>query len=866
MSKLPGGTVTLVFTDIEDSTRLLAFLGSRYEAGLADHRKLLRDAFSSHHGVEVDTQGDAFFYAFARAHDALAATVEAQHALDSHAWPDDAELRVRMGIHTGEPAVTAEGYVGGDVHLGARICAAAWGEQILLSDATARLLVDNQDASLRDLGEFSLKDIDVPVRLHQVIAPGIRADFPPPRTVLSHPTNLPPMLDALMGRAEDISELSSLLSSSEVRVVTLTGPGGVGKTRLSLTAGAELLSSFPDGVFFVDLSALSDPALVTGAIAGALGLRESSGRSLSETLADYIASRQMLLILDNLEHLLDATPYVSALVSSALGLKVLVTSREPLRIAGEHEVPLAPLGLPVLDADAREVAASAAVKLFVARAQALRPSFELTADEAPSVAAICRRLDGLPLAIELAAARTKVLSLPGLASRLEESFAALGLGRRDASDRQRTLRGAIEWSYDLLTPDEQILFRRLGVFAGGFTLEAAEAVCDRGNLSVEVLDGLASLVDKSLVRAREHEDRFVMLETIRSFAADELEASGEADEMRRAHADFFRELAEEAERHLKSAREKEWLDRLEAELGNIGAAVYSYRQQDPLLMLAIGSSAVRLLWVRGHLTEGRIWLSEALQGAPEASLLRAKGLWGLSVLAHLQGDRAGAISAARESLALARQLGDDTIAASALGQLALAAEETRDWTAALSLYDEAAALLRDATVETDLATTLNNMGNVALKCGEHERARSLFEQSFAIQKQQGNKEGMTFPLLNLGLLALDQGSYDLAKSYIARSLKHASDLGHQELIAVCLDASAAVTVAAGDPEGASRLLGQANVVRRRSRISLDMDDREVRDRTIGAIKAKLSHESFQTALTEGEGSGVDDVFRRLNTP
>ena len=334
MSELPGGTVTFVFTDIEGSTRLLNTLGASYKEALATHRRLLRDAFSADAGVEVDTQGDAFFYAFTRAHGALAGALAAQRALASYPWPENAELRVRMGIHTGEPTVTEEGYVGADVHLGARICAVAWGGQILLSDATARLLGDHKGASLRDLGEHGLKDIDVRVRLHQAVAPGLREDFPPPRTASSHPTNLLPPLTPLVGRAEEISELLTLLGSDDVKVVTLTGPGGVGKTRLALAAGAELLLSFADGVFFVDLSALADPSLVVGAIAAALGLREAPGRSLTETLSDYLASRRTLLILDNLEHLLTAASDVSGLVIAAPGLRVLVTSREPLRIAG----------------------------------------------------------------------------------------------------------------------------------------------------------------------------------------------------------------------------------------------------------------------------------------------------------------------------------------------------------------------------------------------------------------------------------------------------------------------------------------------------------------------------------------------------
>ncbi|MCA1705881.1 MAG: adenylate/guanylate cyclase domain-containing protein [Actinobacteria bacterium] len=569
MGELPTGTVTFLFTDIEGSTRLLHSLGPSYEDALATHRRLLRDAFSGHAGVEVDTQGDALFYAFARAHDALAGAIKGQRALASHPWPEGAGLRVRMGVHTGEPTVTAEGYVGEDVHLGARVCAAAWGQQIVVSDVTARLLAQLPEASLRDLGEFSLKDIDGPVRLHQAVAPGLRHDFPLLRTLSSHPTNLPPLLSPLVGRAEDIAGIVSRLSSPDSKIVTLTGPGGVGKTRVALAVGQELLPSFPDGVFFVDLSAVADPTLLVGAIAAALGLRESPGRTLTETLAEFLAARHTLLILDNLEHLLDAAADVSALAASAPSLKVLVTSREALRTEGEREFPIPPLALPVSGEEPGDIFASPAIKLFVARAQAVRPGFTVAPEAAADVARICRRVDGLPLAIELAAARVKVLSLAALAARLEESLAALGSGRRDASERQRTLNGAIAWSYGLLEEGEQRLFSCLGVFAGGWSLEAAEAVCDRGGFDMDVLDGLASLVDKSL--ARQDEDRFYMLETIRSYAKARLEESGEAEQIRRTHAEYFRELAEEAEPYLVGEAQKVWLDRLERELDNFRA-------------------------------------------------------------------------------------------------------------------------------------------------------------------------------------------------------------------------------------------------------------------------------------------------------
>jgi predicted ATPase/class 3 adenylate cyclase/Tfp pilus assembly protein PilF len=896
MTELPAGTVTLVFTDIEGSTRLLASLGSRYEAVLGDHRKLLRDAFSSHGGIEVDTQGDAFFYAFAKAHDALRAAVKGQRALASHPWPNDAELRVRMGIHTGEPTVTAEGYVGSDVHLGARLCAAAWGEQILVSDASARLVADNEDASLRDLGEHTLKDIENPVSLYQVIVAGLRADFPPPRTASSHPTNLPPTLAPLVGRAEDISELTYLLSSSEVRVVTLTGPGGVGKTRLALAVGQELLSSFSDGVFFVDLSALSDPALVTGAIAGALGLRESPGRSLIDTVADYLASRQMLLILDNLEHLLAAAPDISARVSSAPSLKVLVTSREPLRIAGEHEIPLAPLGLPSKDGDRSVVVSSPAVELFLTRARALRPGFELTEQDASSVAAICRRLDGLPLAIELAAARVKVLSLSALASRLEQSLAALGQGRRDVSARQRTLRGAIEWSYDLLAPDEQTLFRRLGVFAGGFTLEAAEAICDRDDLSLDVLDGLASLVDKSLVRAREDEDRFVMLESIRSFAADELEASGEAEDVRRAHAEFFARLTEEAVPHLMGENQEQWLHALHLDLDNIRATFEWCLYQEPEMAMRV-TTAMWAFWdLRGYISEGRRSLQQSLTRCTNPSKARMRATQAAGVLAEMQDDYEESAVYAQEALSLAGRFGGDAEAARALITLGRVALQKGNAVRASALLEEALPLAEGSKDDQLIVRVLVNLAIVRSEQGERDESISLNERSARIAAASGDRRGRMMALGNLGEDAAIMGRFDYARRVLREALSlagevgdayyetaarinlgivsvmkddmahaaqefytaliSAADLGSSYLVVSCLDGLAAAE-SREDASRAARLLAISDGLRRRIGLPRSLTEQQIYEPHIAPLRKQL--ENAEELIEAAELMSLDEA-------
>jgi predicted ATPase/class 3 adenylate cyclase len=536
MRELPGGTVTFLFTDIEASTKLLHELGAeRYAEELAAHRRVLRGAFERHGGVEVDTQGDAFFIAFATPSQALEAAWEAQEAL---------AIPVRMGIHTGTPLLTDEGYVGADVHRAARIAAAAHGRQVLVSSAAAALL--GTDA-LRDLGEHRLKDLSAPERLYQL---GDET-FPAPKTL--YRTNLPIAANPLIGREEELAKVRSLLAD-ETRVLTVTGPGGTGKTRFALQAAAELADAFADGVFWVPLQAIADSDLVLPAVARAVDARED--------LASFLRERQALLVLDNFEHVLDAAPDVAQLVGSCPRLRLLVTSRGALRISGEHDLPLDPLP----DTDAGT--------LFAERARAAGRHVEVD----DTVAELCRRLDNLPLALELAAARTTMLDPAALLARLEHALPILTGGRRDAPERQRTLRSTIEWSYELLAEEGKRLFARLSVFAGSFSLESAEAVCDAD------LDVLASLVDLSLLKAV-GEGRFLMLETIREYATDRLEKTGESRDLADRHARHFLELVESAPGAADSPAlsanvtdTSAWQEQVDRELGNIRAAREWFRQ------------------------------------------------------------------------------------------------------------------------------------------------------------------------------------------------------------------------------------------------------------------------------------------------
>src|SRR5438874_7584799 len=575
---LPTGTVTFFFSDIEGSTRLIQQLGERYPDVLLAHHTVLRQALAEHGGNELRTEGDSFFIVFGSALDACSGAAAAQQALQSHAWPEGGRVQVRIGLHTGEATLVGNEYLGLDVHRAARVASAAHGGQVLVSETT-RALVDHvlpSSLTLKDLGLHRLKDLARPERLYQLNIDGLPGEFPALRTLEATPNNLPTQMTSFIGRDDQVREGRELLSRA--RLLTLTGPGGTGKTRLSLQIAADVMDQFPDGVYFVPLAAVQDPELVPSAIAQALAISSTGGRRPIDALLEHLHDKRTLLVLDNFEQLLPAAPIATMLLEGSPALRVLVSSRSVLRVYGEQEFPVPPLAVPDLKALPSLSALSQfeAVRLFIERAVAVKPDFQATNENAPAIAGICERVDGLPLAIELAAARIKLFSPPALLGRLEKSLNALGGGTRDAPARQQTLRGAILWSFDMLDDGSRRLLARFSVFARGGSLAQADPVCGPpGDVGGDTVDRLDQLAEQSLLRRLPDfdEPRFLMLQTIRDFAIERLEESGESHTIRDRHVEAFIALAQKGEPHLFGPARREWLDRLEIDHDNFRAAL-----------------------------------------------------------------------------------------------------------------------------------------------------------------------------------------------------------------------------------------------------------------------------------------------------
>ena len=811
MSALPTGTVTLVFTDIEGSTQLLNELGDAYAGVLAEHRRLLRDTFQRHAGLEVDTQGDAFFYAFARASDAISAAEDAQRALT------DSTVRVRMGIHTGEPTVTDEGYVGADVHLAARIAAAGHGGQVLLSETTARLVPDG----LRDLGVQRLKDVGE-FRLFQ-LGDG---HFPPLRTLNASNLRLP--LTPLIGRKKELADVLRLLRPQQARLVTLTGTGGIGKTRFALDVAHQLVEDFPHGVWVVDLSALRDPALVLPTIASTLGAKGE--------LAEHVVDKELLLVLDNFEQVVAAAGEVGDLLRRCPRVQLLVTSREPLHIAGEREYPVPPL------------AEAPAVELFRERAQAVDPDLDVPWETA---SAIVERLDRLPLAIELAAARVKALAPESILSRLSQRLPVLTGGARDAPERHRTLQAMIEWSYELLSPQEQALFRRLSVFAGGCSVDSAERVCDAD------IDTLHSLVDKSLLRY--DDDRYSMLETIREYAANRLAESEDADDVRRRHGEYFLELAERLEVDLWERHAS--VERLDREHSNVRAALaWSRDVDDGDLLVRLANASTDYWLIRGHFSEAREWLEWALeQGDDGLCAPRAKAYVAASAIAYAQGDWERAFEHAAEGVALYRELGDKASLALALNRLANATSGLGSTSDARSLYEEAVGLACEAGHTRWHAVSLLNLGALSVEERRYEAAKSACEAALVLFEELENKSGIAICFFYLARTGIGEGRLEAAAAALATSVRIYRELGRQPRIAPCLEAFAAIAAGEGALARSVRLLGAADAIRQETGSRPTQSERSLLEQTRASLSRWVDEAAFAEAWQAGSDMSLEDA-------
>jgi predicted ATPase/class 3 adenylate cyclase len=865
MTAQPAGTVTLLFTDIEGSTRLLERLGrERYAEALGLHRRLLRGAFERHGGYEVDYEGDAFFVAFSRAEDAVVAAASAQQALAEADWPENQEFRVRMGIHTGEPLPLPPKYVGLDVHRAARIMAAGHGGQVLLSQTTRDLL--NEPSAVRDLGEHRLKDLSAPQRLYQLQIDGLTHEFPALKTLQNRPTNLPVQLTPLIGRDRELAEVAALLREEGVRLLTLTGTGGTGKTRLALQAAADVVEAFADGVFFVSLAPIRDRELVLPTVAQTLALREVSGEPISETLASYLAEKQTLLVLDNFEQVLDAAGEVAELPARCPRLSLLVTSRERLRVAGERVFAVSPLQLPDEQGDLAALSANEAVALFATRAAEATGDFALSEENAATVAAICRRLDGLPLAIELAAARTASLPPAALLRRLDHSLKLLTSGRRDAEDRQRTLRATIEWSYDLLGPPEQALFARLSVFVDGCLIEAADRVSDpERSLGIDILDGLDSLVEKNLVRQRvdpDGEPRYWMLETIREYALDRLTDFGEHVDAHSRHAYYYLDLAERAKSELTGDKQLIWLHRIHSDLGNLRLAFRWFGESGAIdETLRLATAVWRALWLRGYLSEGRQLLRSALAGGEASSEgLRIEALGAAAALAHWQGDDADESALANEALSLARTSGDTAVLASALLHAGQAAISLFEFERAEQLLQESLELAREVGETRPICMALGSLATLHSTAGRPGRARELWQESLPLIRAVGDRYGTAIVLFGLAFVAIEEGRPEDSVQLNEEALKLSRELDYKEGISYYLEYAAAVAASRGDPERAATLLGRMRALHTELKFKANADDERLNAQTAEKARLALGELAFSSALKAGEQMPVEQAL------
>jgi len=894
-SDRPTGTVTFVFTDIEGSTKMAHALGTdRWREILVQHAAVIRAAASGNDGVEVRTEGDSFFLAFRSARQAVVAAADVQRALARQAWAHGAVVRVRIGMHTGEnarPGTPESGadYVGYDVHRAARVASSAHGGQVLISSATRMLLGAElpDGVTLRDLGEHRLKDLSQPDQLFQLVIAGLPGEFAPLRTLSAVPNNLPVQLTSFIGRKKELAEARALLGRT--RLLTLAGPGGTGKSRLSLELAAQVTDQFADGVWSVRLAPVSDPALVASAIAQALGLVVPAKRMPIDHVVDHLRDREALLVLDNFEQVVSAAPDVGRILTECPRVKVVVTTRIVLRLTGEQEYPVPPLTLPDPKAvpDVEELSRAEAVQLFIERARAARPDFMLTTENARALVGIVAQLDGLPLAIELAAARVKILPPQAILERLASGLGILQSSARDLPARQQTLRGAIAWSYDLLEPGLRLLFQRLSLFRGGGALAQIEHVCGpAAELGREVLDGVSELVDQSLLRRVDSgaEPRFVMLETIREFAHEKLTESGEQKEIELGHAQAFLALAEAAEPDLLGAKQGEWLDRLDLEQGNLRVALdicshphcadratcdcapSEHAEDDARveISLRLAGTLWRFWQMRGHLQEGRQRTERVLTlpGAESHADAYLRALEAAGGVTYWLGDMEATERSYVKRLELARKKDDARALANALYDLSFVyVVPSVDLDKAKGLLEEALAIFRRLGDRAGEAKTLWNLANFYMGRRLWEEAGAVLPGVVSVFREMDNRFGLGWALHNLGMLRIRQGRIDEGRGSLREGIGIFRAAGDVSGIVLYINDFAELAAAQGLADRALRLYGagaalaamtgaQLGDVLREENAVFAMSLRELLDRTNAVRRDELRAEGAAMSMEE----------------
>jgi predicted ATPase/class 3 adenylate cyclase len=911
MPELPSGTVTFLLTDVEGSTALWEEAPDAMRIALARHDALFEEAVREHRGMAIRPrgEGDSRFAVFSSAPAAVAASLAIQRALVEEQWSTPRPLTVRIGLHTGEAELRDGDYYGSSVNRCARLRGLAHGGQVLLSEATTGLVRDELPgaASLVDLGEHCLRDLSRPERVHQLIAPGLPADFPRLASLDTRLNNLPVQPTQLLGRDRDVQAVRRLLLREDVRLVTLTGPGGTGKTRLGLKVAADLLDDLSDGVCFVSLAPIGDPDLVISTVAQALGLREASGRPFRESLPGYLKEKHLLLLLDNFEQLLPAAPLVADLLAACPKLKVLVTSRAVLHLRGEREfvVPALECPDPKIRQTVEAVSRYPSVALFVQRAAEVKAGFSVTDENASAVAEICRRVDGLPLGIELAAARVRLLTPQAIVTRLERRLRLLTGGARDLPDRQRTLQDTIAWSYDLLDEADRRLFRLLSVFEDDFTLRAAETVAGpEGDHGRSVLNGLGALIGQSLVQPREgaySEPRFGMLETIRAYGLERLAEHGGVDAARRRHADFYLRLAEAAEPELWGSDQGPWADRLEREHENMRSALrWALDRKETAIALRLTGALARFWAVRGHLVDGQRWLSAALElKADGQDVARAKALNGAGALARDQGSYAAAIRRHREALELWRRAGNSAGVAISFHNRGLAERDAGDRVAARAHLEQSLRIFRElddqgrtglallnlARLAHDdgdedlserllnesldlfirvgntqgIATSLNRLGDLARARGEYDSARDLHQRSLALHRERGDAWGIAISLNCLARVALAEADVERAESLSSESLALLRDVGARPDVAVATESLAFAAQLRADPIRAVRLISSAARLRATLGTQASAADRADLERTLADLRSQLGSARYDAAWAVGQTMSADEA-------